>query len=695
MVNMNNEIDLISAIKSELRQVDADITIRNNYINERDRKIYDTGLFENLEFPDGSDKTLFNYLRRVVDIHTAQLMGRGFMIYSNYNKDNSELAEQAVQNAQPEQESELGEGQGKDASDKAESLSDLKNQKKQLNADMRKKLIDAIIRDNGGMNIFKHGARIGSAYGTTIYKMWKDEKNKKIKISLLETPQNYYAGWSTSEFREKDWDGYVYQISETQAYKLYGNKLPKGDMFVTTIDGNPLGNGNTNDPINTLNQTGNRTDTMTKRKMVSVVEFTGTIPGWGVNKDQVIKVNKGDEQPFNVLIVGNHIVQEIVAEDKLPKYYVIRNVEEPRRAWGASDVNTAAIEINKTMIEVMSTWITLFHKEVAPTYLAKGFEGVQIPQRRRKSTTFIPMSLEQDIHPLAQAPTFTGESQNIINTLKEDFIRVTGISRVMFDDPTISANSNQGLMTTMKGLIDAVEDKQTRWEPVITKMFTDALELTATMIPETKDAINDDDWFLYMEWPSVLRKEDAGYQQMWLNLFHAGVISLETYMEKLGFNDTTEEVDRIRDEMKDPTTAAVLGNQLGALAHQSINKSLGIPPWGYITPKVSLRGDLSPQEVGNMAHNYNWDEGPYGPQIGPQGTQGSMANTNFINSGFIQPGANGQVEGAQPMYQSPQQPLPTLTPDQNTGQTASMPGSGAPAVSPQGAINQINQRRGK
>ena len=45
--------------------------------------------------------------------------------------------------------------------------------------------------------------------------------------------------------------------------------------------------------------------------------------------------------------------------------------------------------------------------------------------------------------------------------------------------------------------------------------------------------------------------------------------------------------------------------------------------------------------------------------------------------------------------QTPDQPDLQLTPDQNQeGQTASMPGSGAPAVSPQGAINMDNQQRG-
>ena len=100
---------------------------------------------------------------------------------------------------------------------------------------------------------------------------------------------------------------------------------------------------------------------------------------------------------------------------------------------------------------------------------------------------------------------------------------------------TINPVSNQALMTTMKGLIDIVEDKQARWTPVLIEMFTEALKLAVYIAPEMKAAINEDDWFLKIEWPSVLRREDATYQQMWLNLFNAGVISLETYYEKLGF----------------------------------------------------------------------------------------------------------------------------------------------------------------
>jgi hypothetical protein len=248
-------------------------------------------------------------------------------------------------------------------------------------------------------------------------------------------------------------------------------------------------------------------------------------------------------------------------------------------------------------------------------------------------------------------------------------------------------------MTTLKGVVDIVESKQKRWEPVLTAMFTDALTLAADFIPGLKEALTDDpSWYFRIEWPSILRREDASYQTMWLNLLNRGAVSVETFMQKvLPVPDTGEEMDRITDEMSDPISSAILANQLGAIAHMTLNKSLGIPPWGYVIPKVNLKGELAPQEVGNMAHNYNWDQGPYGDEIGPAGYDGTRGNDAFLNGNMINDNKPSDI----PNYQHPQQANPQLTPDQNQGQTASQPGSGAPAVSPAGAVAMNAQNHGR
>lgn len=669
----------ITDVYAALRHLEFDVQQRNQYMNRRDDYVYGNGLWTTLEIPTGFDHTLYNFLPRVVDIHSSQLMGRNFQIYSTFNKDDLSVIEE---------------------SDPKYKIATLTNKRKAADADARKRYVDAIIRDNGGFGMFKNGARIGSVYGETVYKMWWDDEDKKIRINLLESPQNYRAGWADTNFRERDFDAYVYQISLAQANRLYSDKLKSYEEFNMSPEGQPFadqaGNGLTSDP---LGQQSNTLPIQTRRKMVTVVDLTGYMEGWKTSKAGIEKADRGKESKLSIMLVGGRLVQTIKEEKLMPRYYILPNRVVPRRAWGDSDLPDSALDINATYMERMSDYITLVNKTIFPMYQMKGFDPASMPRKKQRQMLAVSMTQDQSIETVSHQQVGF-EYDKLLHELKDAFVRVTGVGRVLFDDPSISPDSNQALMTTLKGVIDIVEDKQARWGPFLTTMFTDCLELASQHVPEMKDIINiEEDWYFYVEWPSVLRREDASYQQIWLNLFNAGVISVETYLEKLGIIDVSEELDRIRDNMKDPVSAAILGKQLGEMAHMTLNKALGIPPWGYVVPKVMLRGDLTPQQEANMAENYQWNEGPYGSSIGPQGMQGTAANDNVINQGFINGDAfsGGMPAGVTPGKPiQPQQPNPTLTPDQNQpGQTASQPGSGQPQpVSPAGAVAQLNQRRG-
>jgi len=681
--------DLATDIHSTIRSVEGDITVRNEYINVRDRIVYQDGLFEGIEIPDGADRTLYNLCKRAVNIHTSQFMGRGFKLYSTYNKVSETEVDQDQQEVDTEQGADVPEDNG-------EKVLSAKNKLAQENSSVRKKVLDGIIEDNGGWAPWHSRAQMCSSYGFSVVKQWLDIKEKKVKQVTLETPQQYYAVFSDNNFREREGDAYVYQISENKAYKEYGSYLPEGEAFDLSIQGAPLeGDGDTNNPINVTGAISETEDTKSKRKMVTCIEYTGVISGWGIKDGNLVKVKKGDEKPFNVIIVGGHVCHVNTKPQYLPKYYLFPNIVEPRRMWPKSDLDQSAIEINKTYIEAMSTWATLYQKEVYNTYKAKGFEDQSIPRRIRKSTTFIPMSQEQDIQPLDQPGNFGAETKAFIEELKENFVRVAKVGRVLFDDPTINPSSNQALMTTLKGVVDVVEEKQANWTPVLREMFKDALVLATYAVPELKPVVEEEGWNLKIEWPTILRREDATYQQMYLNRFNSNTISLESYLEAMGVDDTTEEVDRIRDEMKDPIQAAILSRQLAVVANQLL-----APPPQAPTPdvKVSLRGDLTPNQEANLASQQGFNDGPFPATMGPQGQGGLAGQENLDNQGFFNgnpfSGGTAIQKDAQgnPIDQAPN---PQLTSDQNTGQTASMPGSGAPAVSPQGAIDMMNQQEGK
>lgn len=692
---MNQDEQVYEKIKDAIAPLNAEIAARNQYIQRRDDFIFGDSLMNSIEWLNGHDKTEYNWLYRVVDIHTSQLMGRDLSFYSTYDKRDLSMS--------------------KDIQDPQQADNDmLQNKRLKANADARRDLIQAIITDNGGSELFQVGAQSGSAFGFTVYKSWMsddmdDADDKPWNIDVLENIQNYIAIWSSDNFRAKDADVYMDQISVVTANRLYGAYLDEGESFETS----PIGTvGENPNPAPTLREEGTR-------DMVNRIEYTGYLAGVRGEGGDIYECDPGEETRVNLLVVGGKTVRIITEEDKLPRYWIIPNQRVMRRPWGAADVNDSAIEINRTYLERMSDWVTLGNKVLFPKWKALGFDISTVPRPKSRTAQMIPMDVDQDIRLIDTPTQFGYEFPKLIDQLTTDFVRTTRISRVLFDDPQAAAsNSNQALTTSMKGTIDAVEKKQKIWQNVLVQMFDDALRTLARHHEDIASVVDpDENWSLYVKWPSVLRKEDPIYQQMLLNRFNAGTVSVDSFMEEQGVSDPGEEVDRIRDNMSDETTAAILGRQLPALAQKLI-----APPADPNAPKqpeikhtVNWRADMTPQQEANLATTIpGFQDGPFGMSMGPQGNQGLAAGENTDNKGFLD---GNPFKGGEAINRGPDgKPLPTpavpsgapgvnsdgtsapsqiQTSDMNSGTgVVSAPGSGATPVSPQGAIDKQNQNDG-
>jgi hypothetical protein len=304
----------------------AEISKRNEYIQRRDDCIYSNGLTESLTFPPGFDQTIYNWLERAVDIHVSQLMGRPFGIHSHYTKrDISTLRDQSDPNALQSDQ--------------------ITNKKLKANADARTNLIQAIIRDNGGHEIFQNGEYSGSAYGFTVYKSYLNDGDDKDKrpwcIEMIENIQNFYALWSKDNFRSARGYVYNYQISPTEAYQDYGQFLLDGEKFIEEPLGIPL---TTIAPAPSTAEEG-------YQPMVRVIEYTGIIDGICSTDGDLYTCDPGDENEVNVLIVGGKVVRIEDREDYLPRYYNIPNIRLMRRPWGRADITDTCIEINRTFLQ--------------------------------------------------------------------------------------------------------------------------------------------------------------------------------------------------------------------------------------------------------------------------------------------------------------------------------------------------------
>jgi len=601
MTYENIKEEFVQEVLHELDEVSSEIAERNDEISKRDDYIYGDRIEKSIDIPIGHDLTSVNWLRRTVGIHRDQFMGRGFQVISTYDSK------------------DLGMASEEDPEEANRMLLD--NRASKSNAEQRKNIVDAIIKDNGGMVMFQELAESASAVGTAAIKCYYDKKLDRYVMVPIESIENLYAIWSDDNFRDAEAIGYVYQISKRKAIADYGV-----DEDTPT---SPLGS-----PLKYMQST---TPNFSNQEMVTVVEVTGYISEWKSDKGRVKKCKEGEENRMNVLIVGNKLVRLIDDDKYIPEYYILPNRRERRRPWGKSDISDAAIDINLTYIETLSDWRTAASKVNFPKIKAYGFPNdAELPKPKPRSSELIPLNDGQDLQLLNQGDANQFDFKAQLEELKEQYVRETGISRVFFNDPSVDLNSNQALMTSLKPTTDIAESKKNIWGPVLVEIFTDALRKVALFNPEVKPLVNDDDsWILRIDYPSTLQKEDPIYQQMLLNRFNANTMSLQSYLEAQG--ESKEELDRIKDEMRDIITASILGKQLGTYVQMSLQ------PTGF--------GDYPVEQPGNNQTNPN---------------------------------------GGTDMRQQ------TATQDSNTpgAGVMSQPGSGATPVSPGGALNQAAQQIG-
>lgn len=559
-------------ILNKIKELDAEIAQRNEAMNERDSLLNDSEyILEDLDIKPGSFITKYNVLNRAVEIHSTQTMGRGFNVIARYDKQDPSL--------NPERAEEI----------------ELKNESISTKAQNAKSTCDAVMRDNGGIEPFKIMSMVGSAYGTGLIKKWIDWDTKNVKVVAVESVQNYRAGWSDDNFRERDFDAMVYQISLDKANKAYAKKSGIDEF--------------------TADEKKDIQDTLTKqssRPMVTVIDFVGTMPG----------IN--NQEPFMAKIVGGHLVGYETRPQFMPKFYIFPNKVALRRPWGKSDISDEAIDANKTYIQKASDYDTLINKTLFTKYKARNFTDADVPKAEAREVQVFPMGADQDIDPITVNQT-TYPFKDTLAECKENLFRLLGLGRVFMDDPTISFESSQALMTGMKPTIDVAEDKQTRWTQTLVELFEDILEDVKSLDPKLKDSIGEE-YRIDIEWPSVLRKDDASFTTTQFNDVSRGFMSLETYLEKRGCTNVSEEMDRIKGNMSDPILGAVVSGNARMISQLQLQQQM-------------------------MAQQPNQQGG------------------NPTNA-----------------------PLST---DQNSGnQPASAPGSGAPAVSAQGAINTQQQNQG-
>lgn len=691
--NTNGDIikEFVGETRSQLATLSGEIALRNRVIQQNDAYIYGDLLVRTLDIPVGHDMTPVNWLRRTVEIHRTEFIGRGFTIVSAY--------ETLEQNSDDPQE---------------QQMTQLENNKRKSNAERRRQIIDAIIRDNGGHTLYAQLAENASAIGSAVLKCWFDEQTGKYITQIVEAVEHVYAIWKRDSFREYDAIAFVYQVSKEEAARQYG----VGPNVATSPLGMPLA----------VLSTANTIEYISTQPMVTIMEMVGTVQGWKSVNGEIQRCQVGEENEIDAVIVGNDVYQLIDDPKYLPDFYIFPNKLVRRRPWGIPDITQAAVNINQTYIEVLSDWRTLASKANFPKFKYLNFPiGSNLPQPKARKVEGIPLMPGQDIQPLQMPNSAQIGEKDFMTQMEElmnQYVREVGIGRVLFDTPNVPSNSAQAQKGLSATIGDIVQTKRQLWGPIITKVFVDAFRKLAYFDDAIKELYEEDSgWFLRIKWPSSMGKDDPIFHTMQLNRFNAGLISIQSYLESMG--ETKEELDKIVDEMGQKETAIIHGHQMPMMAEYMI-----LPPLSQMPPKVNLnlRGDLTPNQVGDIAQARGivTDQSPFPNTVGPQGNEGLRATDTTLNQGLIQnanpneptsvqidntgrpipplvaggqnnAALSGQGVGggaAQTSPQNGQSGQPMINPGGVPGPMA-QPGTGSPAASPQGHEAKKRQRKGQ
>jgi hypothetical protein len=676
------EREFVSYVRSQLSTTMGEISMRNTRIQENDAYIYGDLLERMLDIPIGHDRTNVNWLRRAVEIHRAQFMGRGFTVASTYTTEDENSLQDDPQTGQPDPT--------------AAKMLEIENDKRKQYAEKRRQIIESILEDNDKFSFWAQGAENASAVGDFIVKAWYDEDAGKYKLAPVEAVEHCYAVWKKDDFREWDLFAYVYQVSKDEAERSYD--------IGPDVQTSPLGL-----PLAVLS-TANTIEYISTQPMVTIMEITGIAQGWGTDANgNVCKKDVGSENPINAVIVGTSVYKLIDDPKKIPKYYKFPNKKQRRRPWGMSDISKQAVNINITYVEAFSDWREVAAKVRFPKFKYLGFPfGSQLPPMQPRKAEGIPLIEGQDIQPLEMPNSAQLGEHGFpvqLDEIKQEFVREVGIGRVLFDAPDVQMDSGRALQqAAFKTISDITSSKQQLWEPVMVKLFNDALETLSAYDDDIKDLVDTDNWNYKIQWPSMLHQDDPAWHAIQLNRFNANLISVQSYLESIGVN-AREEIDRIKSEMGDKTTGAIHGHLMQLLAEFNI---AGPPTSAPPKVAINLRGDLTPEQETNLSVLHQFGQGPiYGPSAGPQGELGIRATDDAVNTGRItgegyqtgQPVITGgkPLQGGQPGQAQPSSPEQITTPSQNTPgtQPVSQPGSGAPATTPQGKLAQKQQRKGK
>lgn len=478
-------------------------------------------------------------------------------------------------------------------------------------------------------------------YGNTAAKLFWDPVKKMPRIQIVDTPENLYLGYGSSDYTRVDWALYSYGLSPQAVLEEFGVDV------IPVRDGNqwfPYTSSSTHDDpiasiyLNSYHRDPIRYQTAYDQMKIEVMDY------WYKHPTQPGK----PPLVCNAIIVGNTVVKRTEhpeLEGVIP-YIMLRNSMIPGSPYGKPELYDIE-QLLREKDEKITAQAQMIHSVVGgQMWQLVGAEAPDevpanaIPKPNQVATPGAGNRIES-INPFI--PQFQVEDYN--KRIDRELAVASGLNDLLLG---LAPSSVLGSSRAIAQLMANYEARISPKRKLLYSWIQDIWEVCARMWENKDKAVGnviDGEYSIQLTPPELTPRDTIELAQTAINLVQNRLWSAERAMDRMGVPDPEGEKDLIRDEQTDATLNPAAVQTMGALI-QMFSQMQQQPPAAVQqqaqagqASAMEAMASLNPPQGGMEMLNAPTD-GAVPPQEAlPQNAQGGGADMMAMLQGMA-PGGN-------------------------------------------------------
>ena len=407
----------------------------------------------------------------------------------------------------------------------------------------------------------EEAALLKALYGNTAAKIFWDPVKKMPRVQIVDTPENLYVGYGSSDYTRVDWALYSYGLSPQAVMEEFGVDV------IPVRDGNqwfPYTSSSTHDDpiasiyLNSYHRDPIRYQTAYDQMKIEIMDY------WYKHPTQPGK----PPLVCNAIIVGNTVVKrtEHPELEGIIPYLMLRNSMIPGSPYGKPELYDIE-QLLREKDEKITAQAQMIHSVVGgQMWQLTGVEAPDevpanaIPKPNQVATPGAGNRIES-INPFI--PQFQVEDYN--KRIDRELAVASGLNDLLLG---LAPSSVLGSSRAIAQLMANYEARISPKRKLLYSWIQQVWEVCAR-VWENKDKavanVIDGEYSIMLTPPELTPRDTIELAQTAINLVQNRLWSAERAMDRMGVSDPEGEKDLIRDEQTDATLNPAAVQTMGAL----------------------------------------------------------------------------------------------------------------------------------